>query len=276
MRIDRIIVPIALLGMAGCKGCGGTVNLGQGPEPDARLTADVYTWECSDNAENFYEGVFGFDISLEYAPDGLQERALPGGCVYGLSMFAEDAGHDGEDLPGLTAEPRWSAGEMGGALGREGPGYYYAEAFSNVMSCQPSDELVEEGVSLVSGAAFTGAVTPAPGFIDWVEVQDEDEDGVLSVGETVEVEWDAEGWDEVWIQVRKERDGENYGAVTCNVTGEDGFVVDEDVWDLFQGNVNVEVINLYVGFQNRDLVEMDDGQTIEVVTRGMHVLVVAD
>ncbi len=278
MRLERIIVAVALLGVAGCKGCSGTINLGQGPEADARLTADVYTWECSDNNDNFYEGVFGFDVALEYAPDGLQDRALPGGCVYGLSMFPKDAGGQGEDLPGLEAEPRWASGDLGGSLQREGPGFYFAEAYNNVMSCQPSDELIEAGVTLSSGAAFTGVDTPVPGVIDWVDTEFEDEDGnnELSFGETVDLEWDAEGWDEVWIQVRKERDGQNYGAVTCNVSGDEEFSIDDDVWGLFQGNVNVEVINLYVGFQNVDIVEMDDGQKIEVITRGMHVLVVAD
>ena len=277
MRLQRFIGPAVLVGMAGCKGCDGTINLGQGPEADARLTADVYTWECQDG-DYLYEGVFGFDVALEYAPDGLQDRALPGGCVYGLSMFPGDAGVMGEDIPGLDAAPRWESGDLGGTLQREGAGFYYAEAFSNVMSCQPSEDLIDEGVTLTEAGVFTGATTPTPGYIDWVETSFEDEDGnnELSFGETIDLEWDAEDWDEVWIQVRKEREGQNYGAVTCNVSGEEGFTVDDDVWGLFQGNVNVEVINLYVGFQNSEVVEMEDGQQIEVVSRGMHVLVVAD
>ena len=32
-------------------GCAGQLELGGGPEGDARLTADVYTWGCS-NSEN--------------------------------------------------------------------------------------------------------------------------------------------------------------------------------------------------------------------------------
>jgi hypothetical protein len=279
MRIDKLIVPTLFLAMAGCKGCSGEIELGQGPQSDARLTADVKTWECSDDGgETLYEGVYSFDIYLEYAPDGLQERALPGGCVYGLSMFPVDAGSSGEDIPGLSDDPRWTAGDDSGRLERTSPGFYEAQVLNNVHSCQSSDDLLSDGVMLEESANFTGAVTPAAGSIAWVstDIEDTDDDGNLSFGETVDLSWETEDWDEVWIQIRQERDGEAWGTVTCNATGMDGFEVDENVWELLNGDLAVEYINLYVAFQNTEIQEMEDGQKIEVVTRGMHVLVVQD
>ena len=268
-----------LILLTGCKGCSGTIDLGQGPEADARLTSDVYTWECADNETgDVYEGVFSFNVALEYAPDGLQDRALPGGCVYGLSMFPTDAGAAGANLPGLDDNPRWATSDAGGELRREAAGFYYSEVLSNVRSCQRSEDLLEEGVSLEDAAALTGATTPPAGLIDWVDedIEDDDGDGNLSFGETVELTWEADDWDEAWVQIRQERDGEAWGTVTCNASGADGFVVDEEVWELLNGDLAVEYINLYVGFQNTDVVELDDGQKVDVVTRGMHVLVVQD
>lgn len=266
--------------LTGCTGCSGTLDLGAGPEADARLTSDIYTWECADNETgDVYEGVFSFNVALEYAPDGLQDRALPGGCVYGLSMFPDDAGAGGSDLPGLNGdEPRWSTEESGGELAREAAGFYYQEVLSNVRSCQHSEDVLADGVMLEDAGALTGAQTPGSGEISWVDedIEDTDGDGNLSFGETVELDWDDEGWDEAWVQIRQERDGESWGTVTCDATGSDGFVVDEEVWSLLNGDLPVEYINLYAGFQNTDTLEMEDGQKIEVVTRGMHVLVVQD
>lgn len=42
------------------------------------------------------------------------------------------------------------------------------------------------------------------------------------------------------------------------------------------GDLPVETINLYVGFTNLEEQEMDDGQKIKGITRGIHVLVVQD
>ena len=54
-------------------GCGGVLKLGEGAETDARLTADVYTWECSGEGTDWM-GAYGFDVSLVYTPDQLAPR----------------------------------------------------------------------------------------------------------------------------------------------------------------------------------------------------------
>lgn len=257
-------------------GCNGSINLGKGPEADARLTADVYTWECGDHeTETTYEGVFSFNIAMEYAPDGLQDRQLPAGCVYNLSMFPEDAGASGTDIPGLRQEPAWTNGNESGVLQRKGAGFYYSAVQNNEHKCDRAEDLLANGVTLSEAAGFSGATAPVPGSVDDVFTTDANGDGLIDFGEEVELEWDVDGWDEVWIQIRQERDGEAWGTVTCNASGEDGFVVDDDVWGLLT-ELPVEYINLYVGFQNTDVQEMEDGQKIELVTRAMAVLVVQD
>lgn len=264
-----ILLPV--LSLLGCK---GNVDLGQGAEADARLTADVYTWECGDSSTGeIYEGAFSWNISLEYAPDGLQDRQLPSGCVAGLSMFPFDAGASGTDIPGLSDEPDWEAGTRSGELLREGAGFYYDEVFTNVHTCEPADELLGGGLELLEAGPFSGAIAPEAGTIADVSV-DAGDDDLIDFGETVEVSWDADEWDEVWIQVRQERDGEAWGTVTCNAGSGDSFTVGDDVWELLNSQLDTPYINLYVGFQNSETQEMDDGQKIEVVTRGMHVFVV--
>jgi hypothetical protein len=256
--------------------CKGSIDLGQGADADARLTTDVYTWECGDaSTGEIYEGAFSWNVSLEYAPDGLQDRQLPSGCVYGLSMFPFDAGTQGADIPGLTDEPEWFAGDRQGELRREGAGFYFDEVFSNVRTCEKADELLESGLTLEGAGSFSGAATPTAGSIGDVSISGTAKEGVIEFGETVQVDWDAEDWDDVWIQVRQERDGEAWGTVTCNAGDGDSFTVDEDVWDLLT-ELPVEYIDLYVGFQNTEIQELEDGQKIELVTRGMHVFVVQD
>ena len=43
-------------------GCSDELELGGGPEGDARLTADIYTWECTDLGDDLWEMMSGDDI----------------------------------------------------------------------------------------------------------------------------------------------------------------------------------------------------------------------
>ncbi len=99
--LGLFLLPLA----AGCDS-DGELDIGGGPEPDSRLTADIVTWECQDNEGSYWEGTYGFTLALEYAPDGLEDRELPdvGDCAANLSMFAVDAGIAGADIPGLDSK----------------------------------------------------------------------------------------------------------------------------------------------------------------------------
>ena len=71
-----------------------------------------------------------------------------------------------------------------------------------------------------------------------------------------------------------EREGQSWGTVTCNASGYESFNVDNKVWSKLNGNLNVEYINLYVGFQNRGSFESEEGVKVETLTRAIHVEVV--
>jgi hypothetical protein len=257
-------------------GCSeGDLILGGGPEGDARLTADIYTWECTDLGDELWEGVYGFKVALEYAPDGVQERDLPepGNCSADLSMFPMDAGKAGADIPESDGDPAWSTTTNAGDLERLADGFWYHNVMGENHSCFLPEEVVTSGIELTNAASLSGALTPPAGILGGVTLSKELSGG-LTFGENVEVSWEAEGWDETWIQVRMEREGQSWGTVTCNATGYDSFNVDNTVWSKLNGNLNVEYINLYVGFQNNGSFVADNGIKVDTVTRAIHVEVV--
>jgi hypothetical protein len=276
MNLIRTTALLASLTIVGCKNKGGA-EFGDGPENDARFLADVYTWQCEEGGTNFYEGVFGFDVSLEVAPDALVPRSLPapGGCSADLSMFGADPNGERANIPEISDEPRWASEIDSGELENVSDGWYYDEVFDNVHNCQTADALLSGGIELLDAGSLTGAVTPDPGSINdvtMVSASDYEQTG-FEFGEEIDITWDAEGWDEAWIQVRRERNGEAWEYVTCNASGYDGFTLDDNVWGMMTENLGDVFNNVYVAFQNHGMQEMEDGQKVEVATRAMHVAV---
>ncbi len=276
---------LSSLVVVGCKQSGGA-DFGDGPENDARFITDIYTWQCEEGGTNFYEGVFAFNVSLEVAPDALVPRALPaaGGCSAELSMFGADANSELANIPAIDDEPRWQTLEEDGEILDSGElelvseGWYYDEVFDNVHNCSTAEDLLSGGTYLDGAGSLTGALTPEPGAINDVTLtsaSDYEQTG-FEFGEEIEIEWDAEGWDEAWIQIRRERNGEAWEYVTCNATGMDSFVLDEGVWSLMTENLGDVFNNVYVAFQNHSMQEMENGQKVEVATRAMHVAVAYD
>jgi len=276
-RISTLIIPLAILG---CKNSGGA-DFGDGPENDARFLADVYTWQCEEEGgADYYEGVFAFNVSLEVAPDALVPRSLPapGGCSADLSMFGADPNGDLMDIPELGDEPRWETDIDSGELESVSEGWYYDEIFDNVHNCQTTDALLNGGTRLVEAGSLSGAVTPDPGTVEdvtLVSASDYLETG-FQFGEEIDISWETDGWDEAWIQVRRERNGEAWEYVTCNVTGYTEFTLDDNVWGLMTENLGDVFNNVYVAFQNHGMQEMETGQKVEVATRAMHVAVAYD
>ncbi len=279
MSSKPTLVLLSALAIAGCKQSGGA-DFGEGPENDARFIADVYTWQCEEGGTNYYEGVFAFNVSLEVAPDALVPRALPaaGGCSADLSMFGADTNSLLGNIPEIEDEPRWETKQDSGELENLTDGWYFDEVFDNVHNCQTTDDLLSGGTSLLGAGSLSGAVTPDPGTIHDVTLtstSDYAETG-FEFGEEIEIEWDAEGWDEAWIQIRRERNGEAWEYVTCNATGYEDFVLGDDVWSLMTEDLGEVFNNVYVAFQNHGMQEMEDGQKVEVATRAMHVAVAYD
>lgn len=253
------------------------IALGQGGDDDARLYADVYTWQCEERTETdttYYDGVFSYEVSLEYAPDDLTTRKLPvTGCSAGLDMFPKDAGSGGTDIPDADS-PSWANGDSSGALQQKSDGFYYDDVFGSVENCAYAEELIGEGTDLTAAGVFSGARTPKAGTLDAVKISNYDEATGLVFGQSVDVTWTSEGWQDAWVQIRAESGGELVDSVTCNTGGASAYAVDEDVWGLMNTAIDPDVTNLYVTVQNADTLETEDGQKIEVVTRVIHAAVV--
>jgi hypothetical protein len=250
-----------------------SVGLGKGPELDARLVADMYTWRCNGDDGDTYEGVFTFEVWLEYSPDLLPDRTVPSsGCASGLDLFPTSAGENAVDLEGT---PSWASADYAGDLTRQSTGFYKDTAFDNQHTCQSASELLGDGTEIAGAAPFDGARTPSPGSYGDVTVSSLDGATGIPFGETVDVTWDADGWDESWVQIRRENAGTLVESVTCATSG-GSYTIDDATWDTFSSVREADVTNLYVAVQRTDEVEGADGQTIQVVSRAMHVGVVAE
>ncbi len=272
-----MLLPTALLVLFGC--ADKSIALGVTPDPDARFIADLSTWECSASdtgggGERTWEGVRSYRLTLEIAPDTLVDRNLPSGtCVKGLDLFPTDAGAAAVDVDGA---PAWSNGDLSGRLTASGTGFWQADAFANQDSCMTTDELLGDGTLLDGIYPFSGARTPAPGsFVD-ATISSFDATRGLDFGASATATWDAEGWDASWVQVRREKDGMLLESVTCDTTGANAFTLDDDVWGQFNGAVEADVNNLYVGVQRSAVLDAADDQRVEVITRATHVAVLRD
>lgn len=269
---------LALALLAGCK--DKSIGLGRGVAVDARLYADVYTWGCSqqDTAGGpgeQWEGVYAYNISFEYAPDGLVDRSIPEtGCSTSLDIFPTDAGANAHDL---VETPSWyNSDDYKGVLQHENTGFYSANVFSNAHSCAYPDDVLGSGTQVADADVFSGASTPAPAELVSVTDGTDGSNTGLTYGSDVDVSWDASGWDESWIQIRREKNGTLVQGLTCRTTGLDVFTIDASVWSQLSDAMEVDLTNLYVGFGRHDSTITSDGQEIQTWTREMHTAVVQD
>lgn len=236
---------------------------------DARLVADVSTWSCVDaNTGEMYQGAFGQEVTLEHAPGGVGALDLPnpGSCVAGLNMFPDDAGSGATDIPGIAFDPVWESDVDDGTLGKKSIGFYYDDVYTDERTCYSTDEVMAGGVTLVDAGPLTGAATPPPNAAPTVDFGSPG--AAIEFGDTVSLEWGTHLWDEVFVQVRREKEGDAWESVTCNVTGENGFVVDAAVWDLMDERIQVDRNALYVGFQTSERTSLS-GMEVQVVTRAI-------
>ena len=253
------------------------IPLGQGGDDDARLYADVYTWQCEQRYEDggidYYEGVSSYEIAFEYAPDALATRSLPvSGCTKGLDLFPASAGIEGTDIPDASA-PVWENGNYTGVLERKSDGFYFGDAYGNVESCYYADELIGEGTGISDAGVFSGAKTPPSGSLADVEISGVDATTGIAFGAEITASWAMSGWDQAWVQVRRESMGELVESVTCAVDGST-YTVDDDVWSLMTSVVEADVTNLYITVQNEKTVVSEDGQRLNAATRFVHAAVV--
>ena len=270
IKLSKAAGMVFLLAM----GCGGDeeLSVGQGGGLDARLSADVYTWDCASTSLNWM-GVLGFDVAFEFVPNELDSRDLPpvGSCSYGIHMFATDALQAGQDIPGYSGNPTWSTVNQGGEMLKIIDGLWLDDVFKIELSCEDIPSIVTSGIELVEGGVFSSITTPEAGDITSITSGGSYLNGI-PYGEVLDLEWEATGWDESFIQVRRERNNVAYEVVTCNTSGLSGFAVNEQIWQMFNEDEISDTNLLYVGFQNTDVFTTEYDQTIEVASRALHVV----
>jgi len=90
------------------------------------------------------------------------------------------------------------------------------------------------------------------------------------------VSWGDHGWDEVWVQIAREREGVAWESATCNGSGATELSLKDEAWGLLDPELDVEQNSLYVGFQRSDTFIADDGSAVQTVTRAVAVALVQD
>ena len=255
---------------------------GGGAISDARLITDVFTWDCEDRATGeVYQGAFGQAVTLEHAPGSLQTlRPPPGGCAANTNMFPTDAGSRGVDIP-FVDEPEWETDVDDGVLRYVAPGFYRDEVFPDVRTCKRITEILSGGTRLVEAGSLSGVSTPDPASVPLVEFSGLSVDSATGAetigwGDALTAAWSAHDWDQVWVQVRREREGEAWESVTCDASDGEAFTMTEDVWGLMDENLQVEQNQLYVAFQKSATASTSDGLAVETVTRAMAVAIVQE
>ncbi len=221
--------------------------------------------------------MFAHDITFEYAPDALVDRALPeAGCTRGVDLFPSEAGEGGTDVPKVSGSG-WSRADSTGVLDRESEGYYHDSVLRNQSDCSSAEDLLAEATSLTNMGPFSGASTPGVGSLSAVTLVGEvDDETGIPFGSQVTASWSSEGWDTAWVQIRREKAGALMESVTCSVGNDERFTLDDDVWSLLSEELAVDLTNLYVAVQSEGATATEDGQEILTYTRAMHVAVVQD
>lgn len=289
MSMSRLLVVAPLLLATGCKGgeADGSEQLGGGPEKDARLVADVYSWECiaygDDGAQENYQGVYAQRVSLQFAPDALPVVPLPGvgGCTADLNMFPEDAGAGGQNIPESAYEIEWETDADDGVFTLQAAGFWEDDVFEDNRTCNNIQDVLLGGTRLLNAGVLEGVSTPTPAETPVVEFDGLTVDPgtgaeTIVFGDEITASWGEHGWDTVWIQVRRELEGVAFESVTCNVTGLDAFTLDDNVWSQLNGNIDVDENQLYVGFERNNEVITVDGYAVETAIRSMAVAIVRD
>ena len=253
----------SLFALFGCAPENG--DNGRGPDPDARLISNIHTLGCRDGGYHFL-GVESEEISLEVAPDALEPRGLPepGLCETGLDVFPTDAGPGAGNPEDLSSEVVWMAAQSSGTIKQRSTGFWASFDGGTQLTCIGATDI--GSVELVDAGDYSGIDTPSPPSDGNITPVAAASDGI-EFGETIEVPFEAPGWDQVWVQLRRVRNVEAWETLTCNVTGTDSFTLGADHWAEMNGDLSVDENQLLVVFEQARNETLDDGQVMETITR---------
>jgi hypothetical protein len=262
----------ALLGLLGC--AGGEADTDLAPPPlAARYVADAVLRDCTWSGERWY-GVRQLALTLEHDLDGLDLRELPppGACTEGVELYAEEAFIEGDPLPDGADRPRWSGPPGGGVLPEVLPGLWHATAFTAPERCGTLEQTVGGGFSLDEAGPFTGIATPPSltlpeATADGVRFGDRDP---VSVGESVDLAWEADGVDVAFVQIRRLHEGQIRQTITCTPSEPGRFTLDDTAWDLADDGILAGQTAVRLGLSRRVEQTLDDGSArVLVRTRAL-------
>jgi hypothetical protein len=259
------VVVASLFALLGCAPENG--DDGGGPDPDARLISNIHTLGCRDGTYRFL-GVESEEISLEVAPDALQPRTLPepGACETGLDVFPADAGPGAGNPDDLSDEVVWEAAQSSGTLKQRSTGFWASFDGGTQLTCIGATDI--GSVELVDAGDYSDINTPSPPSDGNVTPVAAVSDGI-DFGETVEIPFEAPGWDQVWVQLRRLRNVEAWETLTCNVTGDDSFTLGAEHWAPMNEDLSVDENQLLVVFEKARNETFDNGQVMETITRSI-------
>lgn len=273
MRNKQILVLSPVLIMLACN--TGKVVLDQGQtDYDARLISQVKVWDCiggsdTGGTEQFH-GTYGHELFFYHAPSSLNDLLPQEGCVYGMDVFSTSAGANASSLEGLVGYPEWQYGEESGYM-EGGFGFWYQDVMTDEHTCEDPQDILDASIVLGNAQAFSGAEIPSS-----FPVPDVDFTGFQSLidfGDTVEVTWSETRWPRVWAHLRRTKDGQVVEMMTCRIPSGNSFVLDSAIWEQMNETFNVDVNQLYIGFENREMQETVTGQWVETLNRSIAVAV---
>lgn len=244
---------------------------------DARFVSQVYTWECQEEVGNqtetegdneieinVFPGTYGHEVALYFAPGNLDDLLLNEGCQYGLDIFPKTGGEGASSIEGLIGYPTWMSDGADGLL-EGGFGYWFHDVMTNEHTCLDPSLIVSNPIQLQNALGLSGVTVEEHFDIPTVEF----ESGIstLQVGQDTQIEWSEHQWPRTWVHVRSTKDGEAVEVLTCPIVNGNSFSIDADVWAYFTSELEVDNVELYVGFEHRDVQRSNDGSIVEVLNR---------
>lgn len=237
---------------------------------DGRFVSQVYTWECqatNDASTETFVGTFGHEVALYYAPSSLDDLFPKSGCVYGLDMFPTTAGENGSSLEGLVGYPSWSNGIDNGVL-EGGFGYWFQDILTDERTCTSPEVILNAPMVLDNALGLSGASIETAYDVPTVNF----DSGVTSLdfGEVISMQWGNHDWPRTWVHIRRVQEGVPVELITCAVDNNE-FTLGTEIWDQFNEAFPADSVEIYVGFEAREVQQLSSGDVVEVLNRAVAV-----
>ncbi len=241
---------------------------------DGRFLSQVFVWECQeglaeDTGQNtVFNGTYGHQVALYYAPGNLDDLLLNEGCFYGLDMFPTSGGSGGSSLEELVGYPTWSNSVSNGLL--EGAfGYWFQDVLTDEHTCLNPEAILSDPMTLDNALGLSSVSISESYTVPLVQFSD----GIsqLSFGETQTIRWNVHDWPRSWVHIRRTKANQPVEVLTCTTFADTQFTIDDQIWEYFDQNLSADSIDVFVGFESRDVQRSADGSLVEALNRAVAV-----